>query len=615
MTPAQIVARFKDEANFPWYVFPQQLRTRRFEELWQLAHRTQNRAALSAVRLLTDAAHDRGRASASARGQPGAAGVQVASGDAPGPAAAPAPHLSSRSAKRAMRSGLEPGSAHGKGPRAAGAGLRGAAASDSASASDSARAPARGESAAASATGAAGAASARCDDAAASAEAAGCRASESAGALPAVSVATPRGRPPPGKAPPPAKAKPAGPPPPRPQARFARPGPGGALASPRDGPEEVSGPKLRALHWQSIGNIDEGSFWHNPPAAAATWNREELERIFGERKPQAGNASGASPRDGGAGAPPEQAKKKLTQVLDNKTSQNLAIQFGQLPPPERLAAIIAGLDRFPECLPSQGVLSLNAAVSEQEQYIQQIRELKVAEAGLSKLDLPERYLWVLGSVPLCSAKLACGALIVREAREIEDLRRAGEKVSTFCQLPRPRSARRGARSGPRRGRSSSSSCITTSLAIGNFMNRGTNRGNASGIWVPESLLRLDDCRGNRDAAEPHEDRSASLLDFVAKTIAFNPASPGAPALGEEAKLLLQRAKDAQGVPLEETEVNVKKVCSQALNAKKVLEDQMLNGRPSDAPQTPSSVGKLAQRVYSIYQEASAAAGIVARSKE
>merc|ERR1711924_516116 len=58
-TPVQIVARFKDQAIFPWYRLPESLRERRFEELWQLAHRVRHKAALEAVRLLTDESFDR----------------------------------------------------------------------------------------------------------------------------------------------------------------------------------------------------------------------------------------------------------------------------------------------------------------------------------------------------------------------------------------------------------------------------------------------------------------------------------------------------------------------------------------------------------------------------
>merc|ERR1719411_178000 len=42
-TPLQIVEKFKDGRTFPWYLMAEPLRGRRFEELYQLAHRTGHR--------------------------------------------------------------------------------------------------------------------------------------------------------------------------------------------------------------------------------------------------------------------------------------------------------------------------------------------------------------------------------------------------------------------------------------------------------------------------------------------------------------------------------------------------------------------------------------------
>merc|ERR1719386_129097 len=57
-TPTEIVARFKDQTTFPWYRLSVPLRKRRFEEIWQLAKLTKNKAAVQAVDLLMDGAFD-----------------------------------------------------------------------------------------------------------------------------------------------------------------------------------------------------------------------------------------------------------------------------------------------------------------------------------------------------------------------------------------------------------------------------------------------------------------------------------------------------------------------------------------------------------------------------
>mmetsp|Transcript_43906 Transcript_43906/g.82021 ORF Transcript_43906/g.82021 Transcript_43906/m.82021 type:complete len:168 (+) Transcript_43906:58-561(+) len=99
-TPEQIVERFKDPTTFPWYRIPETLRQRRFEELWQLAHRCGYRTALQTVQLLTDPAHDGRREAAAA-----VAGTER-------------PQRLNRSQLRALRSGTPAIPAYGKGPRA-----------------------------------------------------------------------------------------------------------------------------------------------------------------------------------------------------------------------------------------------------------------------------------------------------------------------------------------------------------------------------------------------------------------------------------------------------------------------------------------------------------------
>ncbi|CAJ1335754.1 unnamed protein product [Effrenium voratum] len=93
-TPEQIVERFKDPATFPWYRVPEALRRRRFEELWQLAHRCGYKSALQAVQTITDA--------------PGPQQANAAEG---------VKQRMGRSRLRALRSGVPAAPAYGKGPR------------------------------------------------------------------------------------------------------------------------------------------------------------------------------------------------------------------------------------------------------------------------------------------------------------------------------------------------------------------------------------------------------------------------------------------------------------------------------------------------------------------
>lgn len=90
-TPQQIVEGFKDPQSFPWYKVPEALRQRRFEELWQLAHRCGYKDAKQTVQLLTEARTT----------EPGGGGKQRLS----------------RSQQRALRSGLPAVPAYGNSPR------------------------------------------------------------------------------------------------------------------------------------------------------------------------------------------------------------------------------------------------------------------------------------------------------------------------------------------------------------------------------------------------------------------------------------------------------------------------------------------------------------------
>mmetsp|Transcript_78372 Transcript_78372/g.199217 ORF Transcript_78372/g.199217 Transcript_78372/m.199217 type:complete len:191 (+) Transcript_78372:76-648(+) len=84
-TPREIVARFKNEATFPWYLVPESHRDKRFEELYQMAKQANHKDAVKTVGVLTNAAHDRGK-------------LQIKTGQ---------PQRLGRSAKRALQSGVE----------------------------------------------------------------------------------------------------------------------------------------------------------------------------------------------------------------------------------------------------------------------------------------------------------------------------------------------------------------------------------------------------------------------------------------------------------------------------------------------------------------------------
>lgn len=252
--------------------------------------------------------------------------------------------------------------------------------------------------------------------------------------------------------------------------------------------------------------------------------------------------------------------RKRLRVLDDRTSQRLAIAFNRLPPPDRLAAIVDTLVDFPESLPVEAVLALNAAISEQREAVEQLRQMNMQDGDITQLDLPERYLWTVSRVQFCTTKLACGALIVGPARELGDLRYAGMAVGTCCRALRESSLLQR--------------CISTSLAVGNFMNRGTARSDAKAVVLPDSLLKLEELRGVNEGNQSPRNalsdvRAPSLLDFVAQALVDNVscASGGGPhALRAETNELRGKVRAAQSVSLEEAEASCLKVCADAERA-------------------------------------------------
>mmetsp|Transcript_18060 Transcript_18060/g.32750 ORF Transcript_18060/g.32750 Transcript_18060/m.32750 type:complete len:138 (+) Transcript_18060:178-591(+) len=88
---------------------------------------------------------------------------------------------------------------------------------------------------------------------------------------------------------------------------------------------------------------------------------------------------------------------------------------------------------------------------------------------------------------IASVRLACGALIVGSAQELGDLREDIGKVGTCSQELQASQVQK--------------ECVSTCLAVGNQLNKGTARSSATGIVLPESLLKLDELKRLRRAAQ------------------------------------------------------------------------------------------------------------------
>lgn len=369
---------------------------------------------------------------------------------------------------------------------------------------------------------------------------------------------------------------------------------------PRGGPKAraaPSGPKLRPLFWQAVAEVSPKSVWNSPTDPVA-FDQTVLERCFALAETRTLTRKGSGVLS--TGSLHEQSSKRV-RLLDDRTSQRLAIAFNKLPPPEKLHAVIDELDEFPGVLPVEALLALNTAATEQQDALEQIRQLQLSESDLAQLDLPERYLWVLATKPLCAAKIACGAIVVGPARELPETRQACESIQTCCKELRSSQL--------------VMKCVSTCLAVGNVLNRGTARSGARGVVLPDALLKMDELRGMGNS-EADGARAPSVLDFVADALVRNEVvarreRTRQAKLQAEALALRDRVRAAQGVDIQEADASCRSLCQVAAGAHKVLSNQLV--MPSEDLREREL--RLGAQVQQIIEEGNLTAGLVEAAKE
>lgn len=383
------------------------------------------------------------------------------------------------------------------------------------------------------------------------------------------------------------KGRGAGPPPPSRDASTLRPGgTGGATVATL----ATVTAKLRPLFWQTVAQVPEESVWTGvgPPV---TFDAALLERRFA-----LADARGKSAKNGANGhpIPGEESRKKL-RVLDDRTSQLLAISFNKLPPAEQLTNVVDNLETFPEGLSApEAIMALNTAFLDQRDAVEQLRHMELQESDLCQLDVPERYLWVMGHKPLIAAKICSGALILGLAPELPEWRQACERVMRGCQKLKASTLVR--------------KCISTCLAVGNIMNRGTTRDGARAVVLPDGLLKLDELKGQ---GESEGTSGQSLLDFVSEAIVWEEVMSvrcheKRLELHREAQDLHDALNAAKGVCLMEAETSCQKIMATARKAHGNL--------IQESTVMDQSVARLNLRVQRIMKEAKETSEEVAKAK-
>jgi len=148
-------------------------------------------------------------------------------------------------------------------------------------------------------------------------------------------------------------------------------------------------------------------------------------------------------------------------------------------------------------------------------------------------------------------------------------------------------------------------CASTSLAIGNLLNRGTSRSNAAAVVLPDSLLKLNELRGVVEDPTTENVRAPSLLDFLVQALVDDAGIQHYKELGPEADNLRAKARAAQMVSLEESEKCCNQICAAVSKAQRGLPE--VCGAPH--------AKLVAEKVNLIGCDADAAAKLLANAKE
>ncbi|SPQ99930.1 unnamed protein product (mitochondrion) [Plasmodiophora brassicae] len=323
---------------------------------------------------------------------------------------------------------------------------------------------------------------------------------------PDASAAPPAAPPAPGCPPPPpappAPGCPAPPPPPPPPGCPAPPPPPGA---PAIGPPRPMGPqptkpvikpkhKMRALHWKRI--IIDPSDKESGQATSSLWSSLRLPSLdfddfadhFGQNVSQ--NAASALKQ----AKNPTVKKNAKIRVLSAKRSNAVAIMISQLPEFSVIKTAIIQMDQ--KALTVDMVDAILGHLPTKEE-LDEIKNVPDA----SKLEKPETYLLVMSSIPHLTERLRCWLFALSFGDQVKTASRPLEEVIEACTTLR--------------SSDNLKQVLAAILSFGNYMNGGTNRGQADAFNL-DVLNRLENSKSANS--------STNLLQYIAKVC--HTARPG-----------------------------------------------------------------------------------------
>jgi len=222
---------------------------------------------------------------------------------------------------------------------------------------------------------------------------------------------------------------------------------------------------LKPFFWDKIDKRklvsvlkDRDVVWKHIAPAKVKLDEKTLEKKFAklERKKTIVSGEEASPR------------RKKIQVLSDKRSNALGIFLSKLPTFQVVFKAILKLDS--EIIPKHLVEAIRNQLPTAEEIIG-IRQVK--DSGL--LEKPEQFLLMLDSVSNLATRLECWSLMLTFEEKVEEVGKPLELFNQACMLL------------------STSPFIPklleVTLALGNFLNEGTTRGDAQAFEI-EAIGRL-----------------------------------------------------------------------------------------------------------------------------
>ncbi|EFA80057.1 actin binding protein [Heterostelium album PN500] len=306
-----------------------------------------------------------------------------------------------------------------------------------------------------------------------------------------VGLAAPEGGPPPPPPPPPGGLG-GGPPPPPPP-----PPPGGGKKGAPAGPAAIQptkpvinpSTKMKPLYWKRVILPPSGrteSLWDQ--VLEPTFNSQDFEELFCQKK-KATTSFEKSDMDGeNAGAAPTKEEKiKLVSLIDIKKSNSIAFMLAKLPPVDQLKTMIDNFDGTK--LDKEILKTLLSNVPEEADY----QMIKASELPPAKLDRPERWILEMYGTPALKERLRCWLFKLELPEQLTAIKSTLESLSTAVSTTKNcENLRR---------------IFGIVLVLGNYMNGGSNRGQADGF----QLEILDNLSTTKDI-----ENKMTLLDYVCK---------------------------------------------------------------------------------------------------